>query len=115
MFGNRVDIERTFDKHGVIMHRTYVRRRLVLLLAALGLTAVLAGPVTTAIGADGDPMRSVADRTYVVEPGDTLWAIASQVAEERDPRQVVDEIEALNGIEPGWIRPGTVLHVPVPR
>ena len=112
MFGNLVDIEQTFGDHDVLMHRTHVRRRIVLLLAGLGLTAVLAGPVTTVLGADGQLMRPVADRTYVVEPGDTLWAIASLVAGDRDPRQVVDEIEARNQIDAGSLQPGTVLHVP---
>ena len=59
MFGNQVDIERAFGDHDALMHRTYVRRRVVLLLASLGLTAVLAGPVTSAFGADGDLMRPV--------------------------------------------------------
>jgi nucleoid-associated protein YgaU len=115
MFGNQVDIEQAFGKHEALMHRTYVRRRVVLLLAGLGLTAVLAGPVTEALGADGQPMEPVADRTYVVEPGDTLWAIATLVAGDRDPRQVVDEIEARNDIDPGSLQPGIVLHVPATR
>ncbi|HEY6568424.1 MAG TPA: LysM peptidoglycan-binding domain-containing protein [Actinomycetota bacterium] len=115
MFGNQVDIEQTFGKHDDLMHRTYVRRRIVLLLAGLGVTGVLAGPITAAFGADGQLMRPVADRTYVVEPGDTLWAIASQVAGGRDPRQVVDEIEARNQIDAGSLQPGTVLHVPAAR
>jgi nucleoid-associated protein YgaU len=116
MFGNQVDIEQTFVQHRILMHRTYVRRRrIVLLFASLGLTAVLAGPITSALGADTAGLRPVADRTFVVERGDTLWAIASQVVAGRDPRQVVDQIEASNGIDAGSLRPGMVLHVPAGR
>jgi nucleoid-associated protein YgaU len=115
MFGNQVDIEQAFGEHDALMHRTYVRRRIVLLLAGLGLTAVLAGPVTSALGADGELMSPVSDHTYVVESGDTLWVIATQVAGDRDPRQVVDEIEALNSIDAGSLQPGALLHVPAAR
>jgi Tfp pilus assembly protein FimV len=52
------------------------------------------------------------DRTYVVESGDTLWAIASHVARGHDPREVVDAIEAANGVEAGSLQPGTVLRIP---
>ena len=97
------------------MHRTYVRRRITLLLAALGVIAVLAGPVSGALGV-GDPgLAPVADRTYVVEAGDTLWAIASQVAGDRDPRRVVEQIQAGNAVDAGSLQPGMVLHVPASR
>jgi nucleoid-associated protein YgaU len=115
MFGNRIDIERTFAHHDTRMHRTYVRRRLTLLLACLGLTVALTGPVTDALGAGVGGMRPVSDRTYLVEPGDTLWAIASEVAGDRDPRQVVELLEASNGVDGGSLQPGMVLRVPGSR
>jgi nucleoid-associated protein YgaU len=115
MFGNRFDIEQTFVHHEVRMHRTYVRRRLTLLVTSLGLTAVLTGPVTDALGARAGDMRPVSDRTYLVEPGDTLWAIASQVAGDRDPRQVVELLEASNGVDAGSLQPGMVLQIPGSR
>jgi nucleoid-associated protein YgaU len=115
MFGNPFDIERTFVHHGSSMHRTYVRRRVTLLVACLGLTAALTGPITDALGASAGGMRPVSDRTYLVEPGDTLWAIASQVAGDRDPRQVVELLEASNGVDAGSLQPGMVLRVPGSR
>lgn len=49
---------------------------------------------------------------YVVRQGDTLWAIASRSAPGSDPRQVVDRIDAMNGLHGGAIVPGQVLVVP---
>jgi hypothetical protein len=33
----------------------------------------------------------------VVQPGDTLWTIATEVAPDRDPRPVVDALRSANG------------------
>ena len=44
-------------------------------------------------------------------PGQSLWQIAEAVAPEADPRDVVAEIELLNGIA-GAIQPGERLAIP---
>ena len=43
-----------------------------------------------------DDRSSVEDETYVVQPGDTLWTIATEVAPDRDPRAVVDALRSAN-------------------
>lgn len=112
MFETALDIERAFDD-APHMHRTRVRRRRVaLLVSSVVLSVALTSQVAGALGSRPAPSRPVADRTVVVEPGDTIWAIASRIAEGRDPRQVVDAIETLNGVEAGSLQPGTVLHIP---
>ena len=70
----------------------YRRRRLV--VAAL---AVLLGTSLFVLGgratASSDPTVSpTAGVTYVVQPGDTLWAIAERVAPDADPRPMVHEL-----------------------
>ena len=50
------------------------------------------------------------ERSYVVQPYDTLWAIAAQ--EYADPREGVWEIKQRNGIDGGTIVPGQVLVLP---
>jgi Tfp pilus assembly protein FimV len=98
----------------------YARRRLAVLLVAL-LVAVLAvrllaglasSPDTTvstgstgapavtvhsplAYGSSGTPLPDRA--TYVVQPGDTVWSIAEQLAPAGDVRGMVDRIVELNG------------------
>jgi hypothetical protein len=50
----------------------------------------------------------------VVQPGDTLWGIARQVAPGRDPRPVVDEIVEANDLR-GGLQAGQELVVAVPE
>lgn len=37
------------------------------------------------------------DQLRLVEPGDTFWSLALELAPERDPRAVVDELVSANG------------------
>jgi nucleoid-associated protein YgaU len=65
-------------------------------------------------GAGSTDLEQVETTTVVVEAGDTMWALASSVDSEEDPRAVVDAIVELNGLRSGAdIRAGDVLIVPV--
>jgi len=78
--------------------------RLALTLAVLAAVAVVTVSLITAAP------RAMVDVT--VGPGDTLWSIATQAAPDRDPRDVIEEIKALNDV-PGTVLPvGVVLRVP---
>lgn len=114
MFGSGLDSERVFVQHAC-MHRTYVRRRLATLGAALALVGVLSGPMARALSpADRPTVRFdlVSSRTHVVREGDTLWSIASALAPESDPREVIDEIERFNPRASSFLVPGQILIVP---
>jgi len=92
------------------------RRTLALLVAAPVLAAGAlagAGVVGDALaGAVASSSASTADFEHVtVLPGQSLWQIAEAVAPEADPRDVVAEIELLNGIA-GAIQPGEQLAIP---
>jgi LysM repeat protein len=50
-------------------------------------------------------------RTYVVRPGDTLWALAQRYYA-GDPRQAVWKLERVNGLASASIVPGQRLSVP---
>ena len=94
------------------MHRTHVRRRLVGLAIVVGLGLIGTGQVASALGSHGGGAQRVSDRTYVVRQGDTLWAIASRLAPDRDPRPVIAAIQEANGVDAGSLLPGAVLRIP---
>ena len=88
------------------------RRRLAVLVAAVVLVGVVlvagqalasltrAGPTNgpEPLGAGGEPgAEPVAGQRYVVQPGDTLWSIAAEIAPGSDLRPVVDALRAANG------------------
>jgi Tfp pilus assembly protein FimV len=85
------------------------RRRLAALVAALVLALAVAGAVQAVVwlanvgsspapeALDPGTAQRVAGQVYVVQPGDTLWSIAAEIAPDRDPRVVVDALRQANG------------------
>jgi nucleoid-associated protein YgaU len=62
-------------------------------------------------GGSGD-LRLAGVETVVVQPGDTLWSIATSLDGDGDVRAVVDEIQELNGLAGAELVPGQVLQLP---
>jgi len=62
----------------------------------------------------GPPPEAVPPETqhvaHLVSVGDTLWAIAQRYRPDEDPRRVVAEIQADNGVG-ALIRPGDIIRV----
>jgi LysM repeat protein len=75
----------------------------VMMFAAAAMASVRSGAVSPS------PKTTL----YTVQPGDTLWSIASQLDKHQDPRQAVYEIMRANGLNSAVIRPGQVLEIPV--
>ncbi|CAD5140063.1 MULTISPECIES: LysM peptidoglycan-binding domain-containing protein [Microbacterium] len=89
-------------------------RRALLALASVPLAAGIAfaaisGGSAIASGADA-PAVSV--ETVTVMPGDTLWSIASSIAPEADPREVIGEISRMNLLRGGELQVGQELALP---
>lgn len=105
---------------GVVAPRTRLRatargRRVLaaltaLLAAATLCAAILAGGAALASDDVAAPAGSFV--TVTVQPGDSLWSIAADVAPAADPRDVVDEIVRLNALDGGSIVPGQQLALP---
>jgi nucleoid-associated protein YgaU len=68
----------------------------------IGLAAWASAPAATA--------RPAAPATVTVQPGDTLWSIALDVAPNHDPRAEVDQLAQLNHLGQGSLSPGQVLR-----
>jgi hypothetical protein len=73
---------------------TYWRRRLAVALGAV-FVVLIAGQAGAALRSSPleAPGRPPAVVRHVVEPGDSLWTVAGQVAPEKDPREVVDQLQ----------------------
>ena len=84
------------------------------MLAATGVVVMLAGSAARA-GDAGQPAAHKprpAARTYVVRPGDTLWAVAARLAGPAgDPRPVMDDLARVNHLV-GALSVGTRLILP---
>lgn len=89
------------------------RGRLVLLALFVGLAfAVLTvlGGGSAATGESGAPVET---RTVMVGEGDTLWGIASGVAEPGEVREMIHQIRELNALPSASLQRGQELAVPV--
>jgi predicted Zn-dependent protease len=82
----------------------------VLLVAGLGMMIGLSGVFVSA-AASTAPSRP-ATRTMVVQPGQTLWSIAAQVAPNADRRDTIARIVELNALPNSGISAGERIAVP---
>jgi hypothetical protein len=90
------------------------RGRIVILLALLAVGAVLALAVSGLVGgaAAGTAPASTQTRTVVVQPGQTLWSIAQDIAPGADRRNTIARIVELNALPSTDVAAGTRLAVP---
>jgi LysM repeat protein len=82
----------------------------VLMLALVLAVLTVVGPQSAATGAAGTPVPT---RTVEVGPGDTLWGIASEVAEPGQVRETVHHIQQLNALSGPELAVGQEIAVPV--
>jgi LysM repeat protein len=85
-------------------HTRLVRQWALVLVAVLALSLVLA---KVALGGGAQ-----ADVNVVVQPGDTLWAIAAAHYPSDDVRSRVSDIERANGLQGPVIEAGETLRLP---
>lgn len=50
--------------------------------------------------------------THVVQPGETLWSVATAYYAEQDPREAVWRIRRANGLDAAALQPGQRLLLP---
>lgn len=109
MFDPVLDSEHPFGQRST-MHRTFVRRRRITAVAVVSLVALA---VPAGASAFGGPPAPPIERRYVVQGGDTLWAVAARLAPEEDPRETVSRLIEENRLDDAAIVPGQVLRLDV--
>jgi hypothetical protein len=87
------------------------RRVLSGLSIAIGLSIAVA-TVAVELGRSDGGLELAGSATVVVQPGDTLWSLAEELAPQQDPRAVVDAIVAANGLDGVSVQAGQVLQLP---
>jgi LysM repeat protein len=88
------------------------RGRLALLVAAV-LCMLLGFSLGSALSSTaGTISPPAASHSIVVQPGQTLWGIATQVAPRADPRATVQQIIVLNHLASTGVQAGETLAVP---
>lgn len=114
-------IDTLFDESGFVGQRfarprssVRLTRRGRLVVVAIALLALLAVGFVLASGsvATDEPGTPVPTRVVTVGSGDTLWAIAADLAEDGDVRAMIHTIEKLNALESGMVVLGQQLVVP---
>ena len=90
------------------------RGRVVVFLAALALVLVAAVFIGAASVANDSSKGGAATPTRVVmvDEGDTLWAIASEIADDGEVRAMIDTIKQLNALDSAALQVGQEIHVP---
>jgi len=89
------------------------RGRLVVFVLALAFVltaAIFLGTRSTATNESGPEMQT---EVVMVGKGETLWSIASEIADDGKVRDMVDQIERLNALDDSMLYAGQELHVPV--
>jgi hypothetical protein len=87
-------------------------RRLAVVLALCGGVVLGSWLAPLLSGGADEGLHLAGVSSVVVEPGDTLWSIATSVADGEDVRAVIDRIQELNRLEGSGLVPGQVLQLP---
>jgi nucleoid-associated protein YgaU len=95
---------------GLRLTRRARRVAVVLALASGVAVGSWLGPLLSH-GGEGD-LRLAGVESVVVQPGDTLWSIATSLGGDGDVRAVVDEIQELNDLNGAALVPGQTLLLP---
>jgi hypothetical protein len=86
-----------------------------LFLATLGLLVGWAAMTAPAQAGDGGLVGPGATVTVTVQPGESLWTIASSRVPDQDPRVTISQIQDLNGLGRARVVPGEQILVPAGR
>jgi urease beta subunit len=99
------------DRLGLAGLRLTRRGRVVLVLLAMLLVAPMATWGATAVASSpGEPTEV---RVHAVQPGETLWGFAEEVARPgEDVRHAVARLQELNDMSTGAVRVGELLVLP---
>ena len=80
------------------------------LLVAVAAAVLLTGGASALAGTGGS--AAPAAERVTVQPGETLWQIAERTAPGTDPRETIQRILDVNGLQTAEVQAGTALRLP---
>lgn len=85
------------------------------LTAAIAIAALLASPNAAADESSSDGLSAAKSQFgyVVVQPGETLWSVATALDASSDPRDVIAEIVRLNQLSGSDVQAGQPIAVPM--
>ena len=104
---------------------TYLSRPAAIARAVLGWTLILTiaaallvgfgkqGQTAQAVGPDVSVSQATEFEYVTIMSGDSLWGIAEEYAPERDPRDFIEDIMALNNLSDSVVDAGMRLALPI--
>jgi hypothetical protein len=84
---------------------------LALAVAVLGGLMLLVAHLSLGSPSSAGVPKMAPSTVVTVQPGDTLWSIAGQVAPGRDPRRVIEQLRRSNHLSGVALSPGQTLKV----
>ena len=113
-YGSQSSVNQAFQAvpSGIHLNR---RGRLARTFVVLSLAIVLGSVVSAKAGAGQDvaPVSAGSFITVTVAPGDTLWSLATRMADGGDVRSLVDEIESVNSLASAELQAGQKVRIPL--
>lgn len=97
-------------RHGALRMTRRGRTVLLLTLISLLLAAFSLGRVGSQAAPANEHPATLGHT--VVQPGESLWAVAKRVAPGHDPRAVIDQLADLNNLDSSAVQAGQLLVVP---
>jgi LysM repeat protein len=85
---------------------------MVLVMVLMTLLVIAGFTLGRSVSFGASRVHPATHHSVVVEPGETLWALAVRIAPHQDPRLVVADIESLNHLADADVEPGQQLLVP---
>jgi len=106
------------ERNQKMARRAHIPAIVLATVAVMGLSGFVYAKSEVGAQSDLAVRAYAAEKTQteivVVHDGDTIWGIAERYSDgSRGLRGYVKEICALNDVEPGAIRPGQVLRIPI--
>ncbi|MBQ8164700.1 MAG: LysM peptidoglycan-binding domain-containing protein [Clostridia bacterium] len=102
------------DERAAYRRKKELHKKAITVAVIVMAVTILTGGMLIALAKDNADAQTEYSE-LIVENGDTLWSIAKENFPDSDPRDVIQEIREINGLDGFTIYSGKVLLIPVDK